>query len=145
MKVIIQRVTQASVKVENQVVGEIGKGMLVFLGIGKNDSHKDADYLIDKISQLRIFDDQQGKMNCSAVDCGASFLIVSQFTLYADCSKGRRPSFDGAASPEAAEELYIYFINTMKSRGLTVETGKFRASMNVSLDNDGPVTLMIES
>ncbi|MBP9853442.1 MAG: D-tyrosyl-tRNA(Tyr) deacylase [Candidatus Omnitrophica bacterium] len=145
MKLLIQRVKQADVKVDKKVVGAIGKGILIFLGISKKDSINLADYFVQKICDLRIFDDTEGKMNLSALDIKSEFLVVSQFTLYGDCSKGRRPSFDQAAEPAEAERIYHYFVEQLKLQGLKVETGRFRATMEVSLVNDGPVTFMLES
>lgn len=145
MKVIVQRVTQAEVRVKGNVVGQINKGMLIFIGISKDDEHKDADYLAQKITQLRMFEDAEGKMNLSSLEVEAEFLIVSQFTLYGDCRKGRRPSFDGAADPQKGEELYKYFVNNLRSQTIKVETGQFRAMMDVKLVNDGPVTFVLES
>jgi D-tyrosyl-tRNA(Tyr) deacylase len=145
MRALIQRVTQARVEVDGQIVGEIGAGMLVLLGIEQTDTNEDADYLVIKIAELRIFDDQNGKMNLSLRDTGGAMLIVSQFTLYGDCRKGRRPSFDRAARPETAQPLYERFVNGAKVSVLTVKTGVFQAAMLVSLVNDGPVTLLCES
>ena len=145
MKVVIQRVKEARVDVAEEVVGEIAEGMLIFLGVGKDDTTKDADVLIQKIIQLRIFEDDHGKMNLSALDQRAEILVVSQFTLYGDCSKGRRPSFDQAAEPEIAEELYNYFVEGLRKYDLKIATGRFRAMMEVSLVNDGPVTFILES
>jgi D-tyrosyl-tRNA(Tyr) deacylase len=145
MRALIQRVTQARVEVDGQIVGEIGAGMLVLLGIEQTDTNEDADYLVTKIAGLRIFDDQNGKMNLSLRDTGGAMLIVSQFTLYGDCRKGRRPSFDRAARPEIAQPLYERFVNQAKVSVLTVKTGVFQAAMLVSLVNDGPVTLLCES
>jgi D-tyrosyl-tRNA(Tyr) deacylase len=145
MRALIQRVTQARVEVDGQIVGEIGAGMLVLLGIEQTDRNADVDYLVNKIGELRIFDDQNGKMNLSLRDIGGEMLIVSQFTLYGDCRKGRRPSFDRAARPEIARALYERFVNQAKVSGLTVKTGVFQAAMLVSLVNDGPVTLLCES
>ena len=145
MRALIQRVTQARVEVDGQIVGEIGAGMLVLLGIEQTDTTEDADYLVPKIAGLRIFDDQDGKMNLSLRDTGGAMLIVSQFTLYGDCRKGRRPSFDRAARPEIAQILYERFVNQAKGTLLTVKTGVFQAAMLVSLVNDGPVTLLCES
>lgn len=145
MKVVIQRVKEAKVEVEGKTVGKIGKGMLIFLGVAKDDSKSDADYLENKISQLRIFEDQNGKMNLSALETQAEFLVVSQFTLCGNCEKGRRPSFDGAADPKKGENLYEYFVQKLRENNLKVETGEFRAMMDVSLINDGPVTFIIES
>ncbi len=145
MRVIIQRVSQASVAVEGKIVGAINKGLLVFLGVAKTDENPQADYLVRKLVELRVFEDAQGKMNLSSQEAGGAFLVVSQFTLYGNCDKGRRPSFDEAAEPAKAEELYNYFIAQLKQTGVQVQTGKFRAMMDVSLINDGPVTFIIDS
>ncbi len=145
MRAIIQRVKEARVEVEGEVVGRIGEGMLILLGAGKDDTEVDAEYLAEKILTLRIFEDVEGKMNLSLTDTGGEVLVVSQFTLYGDCRKGRRPSFDKAAPPETAEELYEIFVREIRERGVNVETGKFRAMMDVHLVNWGPVTLMLDS
>lgn len=145
MRVIIQRVTQASVTVEGKIVGAINKGLLIFLGVAKTDTSAQADYLVRKLVELRIFEDQAGKMNLSSQEAGAAFLVVSQFTLYGNCNKGRRPSFDEAAEPVMAEELYNYFIAQLQQSGAQVQTGQFKAMMDVALINDGPVTLIIDS
>ena len=145
MKLVIQRVKQAQVAVESEVIGQINKGALIFLGIAQKDSFRQADWLIKKIIELRIFDDQDGKMNLSAFEVGAQFLVVSQFTLYGNCAKGRRPSFDEAAEPKKAQELYDYFVEGLKKNKVVVATGRFRAMMEVSLINDGPVTFILES
>jgi D-tyrosyl-tRNA(Tyr) deacylase len=145
MRVVIQRVKEAQVKVDGQLKGQIARGILIFLGIAPNDSKACADYLVKKITELRIFEDAQGKMNLSAGQVRGQFLVVPQFTLYGDCDKGRRPSFDQAADPAQGEELYNYFVTQLKATKAKVETGKFRAMMEVSLINNGPVTLMIES
>jgi len=145
MRVIIQRVKEAQVKVAGQVVGQIANGMLIFLGVARDDNQSCADYLVKKITELRIFEDAQGKMNLSAQEVGAQFLVVSQFTLYGNCDKGRRPSFDEAADPAKGEELYNYFVAQLKATKAVVETGQFRAMMDVSLINDGPVTLIVDS
>jgi len=145
MKAVIQRVSQAQVSVGKESVGCISRGMLIFVGVGKDDTPADADYLAEKIIQLRMFEDAQGKMNLAASEAGAEILAVSQFTLYGDCRKGRRPSFDKAADPEQGEELYNYFVQALRSRNKKVETGRFRAMMEVSLVNDGPVTFILES
>jgi D-aminoacyl-tRNA deacylase len=145
MRAIIQRVKEARVEVNGETVGRIGEGILVLLGAGKDDTSSDADYLVDKILALRIFEDGEGKMNLSVTDTGGSLLVVSQFTLYGDCRKGRRPSFDKAASPETAEALYEEFVSKLRARGAHVETGRFREMMDVHLVNWGPVTLMLDS
>jgi len=145
MRAVIQRVKQSSVKTEDQIVGQIGQGLLVLLGVTKTDSAKDADYLVNKIVNLRIFEDEEGKMNRSLLDIGGELLAVSQFTLLADCSKGRRPSFVAAAEPDKAAELYEKFVTGVRQRGVSVQTGRFRAMMEVSLINDGPVTVIIDS
>ena len=144
MRAVIQRVKEARVDVDAKAVGEISTGLLVFLGVHKDDTEKDADYLAQKILQLRIFEDAQGKMNVSAEETKAGILVVSQFTLYGDYAKGRRPSFDAAAEPQKAEDLYNYFIAKLKSSGLKIEQGRFKAMMDVSLVNDGPVTFILE-
>jgi D-aminoacyl-tRNA deacylase len=145
MKSIIQRVSQSSVRVGDETIGAIGKGVMVLLGVAQNDSEQGAEWLAEKIVNLRIFEDDNGKMNRSLLDIGGSALVVSQFTLYGDCRKGRRPSFVQAAAPEKAEALYDYFIEKVKRLGVEVATGRFRAMMQVSLVNDGPVTLIIET
>ncbi|OGE23331.1 MAG: D-tyrosyl-tRNA(Tyr) deacylase [Candidatus Dadabacteria bacterium RIFCSPHIGHO2_12_FULL_53_21] len=145
MRAVIQRVKEARVEVEGEVVGRIGEGMLILLGAGKDDSEEDARYLADKAIALRIFEDPEGKMNLSVRETGGEVLVVSQFTLYGDCRKGRRPSFDKAAPPELAEQLYELFVREIRERGVKVETGRFRAMMDVHLINRGPVTLMLDS
>jgi D-tyrosyl-tRNA(Tyr) deacylase len=145
MRLVIQRVKEASVTVDDNVVGRIGPGMLVFLSVEQGDAEKDADYFVRKITELRIFEDEQGKMNLSAADKQAEFLVVSQFTLSGDCSKGRRPSFDKAAAPRDAEKLYNYFVEKLRSSGFKTETGRFRAMMDVALINEGPVTFVLDS
>ena len=145
MRVVIQRVKEAQVKVDGQLKGQIAQGMLIFLGVAHNDSKACADYLVKKITELRIFEDEQGKMNLSARQVGGQFLVVPQFTLYCNCDKGRRPSFDEAALPAKGEELYNYFVTQLKATKANVETGQFRAMMDVSLINDGPVTLIVDS
>ncbi len=145
MRVVIQRVTKACVEVEGRIVGEIASGFVVLLGVSHDDQTADADYLTDKILNLRVFQDQQGKMNLSLLDTGGALLVVSQFTLYGDARKGRRPSYVGAAAPEKAKSLYKYFVEQARSKGLRVETGIFQAMMQVSLTNDGPVTILLDS
>jgi D-tyrosyl-tRNA(Tyr) deacylase len=142
---VIQRVKEARVEAEGRVTGAIGAGLLVLLGIAKTDSHQDADYLVDKVLNLRIFSDDAGKMNRCVREVNGGLLIVSNFTVYGDCTKGRRPSFDLAADPEKAQELYQYFVDRARTAPITVETGIFRASMSVYLVNDGPVTLSCDS
>ena len=145
MRAVIQRVTQARVEVDGEVTGGIGKGLMILLGVGKGDLEADADWLIEKIVNLRIFDDDAGKMNLSVVDVQGGLLIVSQFTLYGDTRKGRRPGFDAAARPDEARALYEYFVERARVTGLTVGTGVFQAHMAVTLCNDGPVTLICET
>jgi D-aminoacyl-tRNA deacylase len=145
MRAVIQRVTESSVTVEDEVVGRIDQGLMVLLGVAASDTEKDADYLCNKIVNLRIFEDENGKLNRSLLDIRGQMLVVSQFTLLADCRKGRRPSFINAAPPEMADALYRYFVNRVQQNGVTVETGRFRAMMQVALVNDGPVTIILES
>lgn len=144
MKLVVQRVEKAKVTVEGKVTGEIGKGFLVLLGIGPQDSEETADFLVKKLCKLRIFEDENEKMNLSIQDVGGKLLVVSQFTLYADCQKGNRPSFVNAAPPEQAERLYEYFMAKCVEEGITVERGKFGAHMKVDFINDGPVTILLE-
>ena len=144
MRVLLQRVRKASVTVSGETVGSIGRGILLFIGITAGDARADADWLAKKAAGLRIFEDGDGKMNRSLLDIGGEALVVSQFTLYADCRKGRRPGFDAAGDPAAANELYEYFADCLKSEGVTrVETGRFGADMLVSLENDGPATFLL--
>ncbi len=145
MRIVIQRVKAASVVVGQETVGKIGCGMLVFLAISADDCEQNLDWMVNKIAQLRIFEDEQGKMNLSASEAGAEFLVVSQFTLLGDCVKGRRPSFDKAAEPKKGEDFYNCFVEKLRQKNCKVETGTFRADMQVSLINDGPVTLVIDS
>jgi len=145
MRAVLQRVTRARVEVDGAVIGEIGPGLLVLLGVAKSDRSADAEFLAAKIAGLRVFADQEGKMNRSVVEAGGALLVVSQFTLYGDTRKGRRPSFDLAAPPQQARALYEHFAQSARRLGLRVETGKFQAMMAVSLTNDGPVTLIVES
>ncbi|MCA9124785.1 MAG: D-tyrosyl-tRNA(Tyr) deacylase [Planctomycetaceae bacterium] len=145
MRACVQRVTRASVTVDNTVVGEIARGLLVLLGVTAEDTDDDARQLADKICGLRIFEDDDDKMNQSIEDIGGAMLVVSQFTLYGDCRKGRRPSFTQAAPPEQAERLYKTFIAGVGMKGIRVATGQFRAHMDVALVNDGPVTLLLDS
>ena len=145
MRMVIQRVTEASVMIEGKVVGSIGKGIAVLLGIAKGDTEKEADYLVNKLINLRIFKDDAGKMNLSVQDIGGELLVVSQFTLLGDCRKGRRPGFSDAAPPEEADRLYLYFVEQLRAKGFRVETGQFQAMMLVNNHNDGPVTFVIDS
>ena len=146
MRVVIQRVSEAAVKIEGSIVGQIEQGLLVLLGIEHDDTKKDADYLLQKLINLRIFSDTDGKMNLSVQDCGGGLLIVSQFTLYADTKKGNRPSYIRAARPEQAIPLYEFFLKELQKQFKgRIQTGKFGADMKVSLINDGPVTIIIDS
>ena len=145
MIAVVQRVVSAGVTVDDHTVGEIEKGLVVLLGVAKRDEEKDADYLSDKIVNLRIFEDSNGKMNLSLLDISGEMLVVSQFTLLADCRKGRRPSFIGAAGPEQADELYEYFVKRTRGYIRKVATGQFRAMMKVRFVNDGPVTIILDS
>ena len=145
MRLVIQRVATAQVVVADEIVSQIGAGLCVFLGVGRKDSESNADSLAEKISNLRIFDDDQGKMNRSARDVGAEILVVSQFTLYGDCTRGNRPSFSDAAPAAEAQRLYEIFVAQLKALGLRVSTGRFQAKMAVSLTNDGPVTFILEA
>ncbi|GGF90848.1 D-aminoacyl-tRNA deacylase [Paenibacillus aceti] len=145
MKVVVQRCKAASVTVDDEVIGSIGQGLMLLVGITHDDTEKEAAYLAEKIAGLRIFEDEAGKMNLSVTDVGGSILSVSQFTLYGDCRKGKRPSFIAAARPEQAEPLYDRFNEMLREKGLTVETGQFGALMDVALTNWGPVTLVLDS
>ena len=145
MRAVIQRVKESSVTVGKKQISKIDNGLLVLLGIAQEDTTRDADYLADKIAVLRIFEDDNGKMNRSLLDIGGEMLVVSQFTLLGDCRKGRRPSFVKAAPPNHANELYEYFVNQVQQKGISIQTGQFGAMMDVMLINDGPVTLIIES
>jgi D-tyrosyl-tRNA(Tyr) deacylase len=145
MRAVVQRVTHAQVSVGQEVVGKVGAGLLVLLGVAKSDTQADADYLATKILGLRIFDDENGKMNLSLAEARGSVLAVSQFTLYGDVRKGRRPSFDEAAPPQLASDLYQHFVGKIRQAGLTCETGRFQAMMKVELVNDGPVTILLDS
>ena len=145
MRAVVQRVSRAEVRVAGAVTGRIGRGLVVLLGVGREDSEAEAAWMLDKIAGLRIFADDAGKMNLSLEDIGGGLLVVSQFTLYGDTRKGRRPSFIDAAPPELASDLYDRFVEIAKARGLDVGTGVFQAMMDVDLVNDGPVTLIIES
>lgn len=145
MRAVIQRVTQSAVTVDGETVGAIGPGLLVLLGVAEEDTLHEADWLAAKIPHLRIFEDQDGKLNRSLLDCRGEMLVVSQFTLYGDCRKGRRPSFIKAAAPEKGEALYARFVNQVRRMGVAVATGRFRSMMEVALVNHGPVTLILET
>jgi D-aminoacyl-tRNA deacylase len=145
MRAVVQRVSRAKVTVADEVAGEIGRGLLVLLGVGEKDAQADADYCAQKICGLRIFEDADGKMNRSVGDVGGSILAVSQFTLYGDVRRGKRPSFDSAAKPDQARKLYEYFVERVRAAGLRCETGQFQEMMQVELVNDGPVTILIDS
>lgn len=145
MRAVVQRVSRAKVTVAGEIAGEIGLGLLVLLGVGREDSNANADYLAEKIVGLRIFEDDAGKMNRSVLDVGGAVLVVSQFTLYGDARKGKRPSFDDAAPPQRARELYEYFVEKIRAAGLRCETGRFQEMMAVELVNEGPVTILLDS
>jgi len=145
VKALLQRVTEASVSIAGEVVGRINNGLVVFLGVAAGDIEQDAQYLVQKIINLRIFTDEQGKFNLSVTDVRGELLLVSQFTLLADARKGRRPSFTGAAPPDRAEELFNYFVEQVKASGLSTATGRFQQYMQVEIHNDGPVTVMLDS
>lgn len=144
MRAVIQRVSQASVSVDRKTVGEIGFGMLLLLGVSGSDDEKAADKLAEKVVNLRFYNDENGKMNLSTLDIKGNILVISQFTLYGDCKKGRRPSYTDAAPPEKAESLYNYFVSKLRQYNLKIETGIFGAMMSVSLVNEGPVTLIVD-
>jgi len=145
LRAVVQRVSRAQVKVGDEIVGNIGPGLLVLLGVAKSDTQSDADYLVAKITGLRIFEDENGKMNLSLVNIDGAILTVSQFTLYGDVRKGKRPSFDDAAPPQLANQLYEYFVEKIRDAGIPCETGRFQAMMKVELVNDGPVTILLDS
>ena len=145
MRAVIQRVGRAKVTVGGEITGEIGRGLLVFLGVGSEDTTDDADYLADKTVGLRVFEEEGGKMNRAVGEVGGGVLVVSQFTLYGDVRRGKRPSFDAAAAPQKARELYEYFVERVRSVGLTCQTGRFQEMMDVELVNDGPVTILLDS
>ena len=145
VRVLLQRVKKANVTVEGTTLGSIGRGVVLLVGVGPEDTEKEAEYVADKCVNLRIFEDSEGKMNLSALDVGGEALVISQFTLYGDCRKGRRPSFTDAAPPEVAQKLYNYFIERLGQEGLPVESGVFQAMMEVHLVNDGPVTILLDS
>ena len=145
MRCVIQRVTEASVTVDGEIIGKIGRGYMILIGVSSEDGEKDVKYMADKVPNLRIFEDADGKMNRSILDEGGEILAVSQFTLYGDARGGRRPSFSAAARPEQANALYEQLVEAWRAQGIHVETGRFRAEMQVSLINDGPVTLLMDS
>ena len=145
MRAVIQRIKKSSVKVEGRIIGQTREGLLVLLGVAQSDGSSDAEYLVNKITNLRIFEDKNGKMNRSLLDTGGEMMVVSQFTLLADCRKGRRPSFVDAANPEKAADLYAYFVEKVGNLGIHAETGRFGAMMEVALINEGPVTIIVES
>ena len=145
MRAVVQRVSRARVTVNGETTGEIGLGLLVLLGVGAGDTRADADYLVEKTIGLRIFEDAGGKMNLSVAEVGGALLVVSQFTLYGDARRGKRPSFDGAATPEQARELYEYFVEQVRASGVRLETGRFQETMQVELVNEGPVTILLDS
>src|SRR5271163_1613537 len=145
MRAVVQRVSRARVTVNDEVTGEIGLGLLVLLGVGEGDTHADADYLAEKMIGLRIFEDAGGKMNLSVAEVGGALLVVSQFTLYGDVRRGKRPSFDAAAPPDEARELYEYFVEKVRAASLRCETGRFQETMRVELVNEGPVTILLDS
>jgi D-tyrosyl-tRNA(Tyr) deacylase len=145
MRAVVQRVSRAKVTVNGELTGEIGRGLLVLIGVGHDDTEADADYLAEKVAGLRIFEDPDGKMNLAAAECGGAVLAVSQFTLYGDVRRGKRPSFDAAARPEKAVVLHERFIDRIRAAGLRCETGRFQAMMQVELVNDGPVTILLDS
>ena len=145
MRAVVQRVSRARVTVDGEITGEIGLGLLVLLGVGRDDTNSDATYLAGKIAGLRVFEDGQGKMNLSVLDAGGSVLAVSQFTLYGDVRRGKRPSFDEAAAPEKARQLYEFFVEQIRAAGLRCETGRFQETMKVELVNEGPVTILLDS
>lgn len=145
MRAVIQRVTTASVTVEDEIIAQISKGFLVLLGVGEDDSQQDMDYIVDKISNLRVFEDEEGKMNLSVKEIKGELLVVSQFTLYGDCRRGRRPSFSSAAHPTIANDFYLKVCEKLREQGISVKTGQFAADMAVALVNDGPVTIILDS
>ncbi len=145
MRAVVQRVSRAKVTVGDEITGEIGTGLLILLGVGAADTRNDADYLAEKIVGLRIFEDSGGRMNLSVIEAAGAVLAVSQFTLYGDVRRGRRPSFDAAAAPQRARELYEYFVEKIRAAGLRCETGRFQETMQVELVNEGPVTILLDS
>lgn len=144
MRILVQRVVKGQVTVDQKIIGQVGRGFVLLVGVHKDDTEEVLNYMVDKIVNLRVFEDQEGKFNLSLLDVKGELLIVSQFTLYADCSKGRRPSFVDAAAPETANQRYIELVEKFRASGVKVETGQFQAHMQVDLVNDGPVTIMLE-
>lgn len=145
MKIVLQRAKDAEVKVKNETVGKIGQGFMLLVGVTHDDDEQDADYLVEKVANLRVFEDDDDKMNLSLLDVGGEVLSISQFTLYGDCRKGRRPNFMAAAKPDHAQPLYDYFNQKLRDKGISVQTGEFGAMMDVAFTNVGPVTLILES
>jgi len=145
MRAVVQRVSKASVTVDEKIVGKIGKGLMVLLGVGQDDTRSDIEYMANKIVNLRVFADDEGKMNLSTLDISSEILVVSQFTLYGDCRRGNRPSYVKAARPESANELYEGVVSALREKGINVQTGIFQAKMDVEIHNDGPITLIIDS
>ncbi|MFZ0199284.1 MAG: D-aminoacyl-tRNA deacylase [Candidatus Sulfotelmatobacter sp.] len=145
MRAVVQRVSRAQVTVKGEIIGGIGPGLLVLLGVGRDDTESDATYLAEKICGLRVFEDREGKMNRSVLEAGGSVLVVSQFTLYGDVRRGKRPSFDAAAAPEKARQLYEFFVERIRTAGLRCDTGRFQEMMKVELVNEGPVTILLDS
>ena len=145
MRAVVQRVSEASVTVDGRKVGQIATGLLVLLGVAREDSESDADYLVDKVTRLRVFPDENGRMNRSVIEAEGELLVISQFTLFGDCRRGKRPSFDQAAAPELARSLYEYYVANCREQGISVQTGVFQAEMDVELINDGPVTILLDS
>jgi D-tyrosyl-tRNA(Tyr) deacylase len=145
MRAVVQRVSRAQVTVNSELVGKIGPGLLILLGVGRDDTNADATYLVEKISGLRVFEDAHGKMNLNVQEIGGSILAVSQFTLYGDVRRGKRPSFDAAAPPEKARQLYEFFVEQVRAAGLRCETGRFQEMVQVELVNEGPVTILLDS
>jgi D-tyrosyl-tRNA(Tyr) deacylase len=145
MRTVIQRVTRAQVAVNREITGQIGRGLLVLLGVSQTDTEADADHMVEKIAGLRIFEDENAKMNLSVTDVGGAVLVVSQFTLFGDVRRGKRPSFDEAAPPQRARALYEYFVDRIRTKELRCETGRFQEHMQVELVNDGPVTILLDS
>ena len=145
MRAVVQRTGWSEVRVDDEIIGQAGPGLTVLIGVGQDDTESDAAYMAEKIANLRIFQDDAGKMNCSLLDVGGQILAISQFTLFGDCRKGRRPSFDAAASAETAKALYETFVEKLRNMGIVVGCGRFQAEMKVNLENQGPVTLLIDS